>query len=137
MPLSKCILPVLLLSIFLQQMSSAQIPDEEELYDLFEIKDSAEREYTSPLKEAYSDISIFVSLGFLAYKSFVSSQDNPSCVFTPSCSEYAVESFQKKGFFLGWLNTFDRLSRCHGLVGHHHYPFDAEKMRYYDPVQVK
>jgi len=118
-------------------MSFAQVQFDEELYDLFELKDTAHQDYISPLKEAYSDISIFVSVGFLAYKSFVSSQDNPSCVFTPSCSEYAVESIQKKGFFLGWLSTFDRLSRCHGLVNPHHYPFDTEKMRYYDPVQVK
>ncbi|PID91963.1 MAG: membrane protein insertion efficiency factor YidD [Bacteroidetes bacterium] len=76
-----------------------------------------------------------VSLGFLFYKTFISSQDTPSCVFTPSCSEYALRSIQQKGLVLGWLSAFDRLSRCHGLVGHQHYPFDEEKMRFYDPVR--
>lgn len=137
MPASKNILLVVVLLFSIQQISPAQVTVDEELYDLFEKKDTVNQDFTSPLKNAYSDISVFVSLGFLGYKSFVSSQDNPSCVFTPSCSEYAVESIQKKGLFLGWLNTFDRLCRCHGLVGHDHYPFDIEKMRYYDPVEDK
>jgi putative component of membrane protein insertase Oxa1/YidC/SpoIIIJ protein YidD len=76
-----------------------------------------------------------VTTGFLVYKTFISSQDKPSCVFTPSCSEYALESIRTKGLVLGWLNAFDRLSRCHGLVHHKHYEFDIEKMRYSDPLE--
>ena len=108
---------------------------DEELTNLFELKDTARQEYTSHIQSADSDISTIISVSFLIYKTFISSQDNPSCVFTPSCSEYAVQSIQKSGIILGWLNTFDRLSRCHGLVNHRHYPFDIEKRRYYDPVQ--
>ena len=112
-----------------------QLLIDEELVGLFERKDTVRQDYKSTLQEATNDISTIVSVGFLAYKAFISSQDNPSCVFTPSCSEYAVQSIQNRGFILGWLSTFDRLSRCHGLVNHHHYPFDAEHKRYYDPVQ--
>ena len=133
----RSILLVVVLFLSVHYMGSAQGVIEHELYDLFEAKDTATQDFTSPIKNAFSDISVFVSVGFFGYKAFVSSQDNPSCVFTPSCSEYAVQSIQEKGFFLGWLNSFDRLCRCHGLVGHHHYPFDIEKMRYYDPVQDK
>ena len=113
---------------------SGQLQIDEELMGLFEITDTAMQDFKSPIKDATNDISTIVSVGFLFYKSFISSQDNPSCVFTPSCSEYAVQSIQKSGLIVGWLHTFDRLSRCHGLVNHHHYPFDIEKKRYYDPV---
>lgn len=59
--------------------------------------------------------STYVRAAFMFYKSFISSQDHMSCVFTPSCSEYAVQAIQKQGIFLGMLNTFDRLTRCNGL----------------------
>ncbi len=113
----------------------AQMEIDEELLGLFQNRDTLGQDFRSPLREATNDITTVASVGFLFYKSFISSQDNPSCVFTPSCSEYAMLSIQKKGFFLGWLNTFDRLSRCHGLVHHDHYPIDVEHNRYYDPVQ--
>lgn len=112
----------------------AQLTLDDDLTTLFEIKDSIKQDFKSPIKESTNDVSTIVSVGFLFYKSFISSQDNPTCVFTPSCSEYAVQAIEESGFILGWLQTFDRLSRCHGLVNHHHYPFDTEKKRYYDPV---
>ncbi len=114
---------------------SAQVRVDSELFSLFSVKDTLDRDYAAPLKAVQNDLSTMVSLGFLFYKTFISSQDTPSCVFTPSCSEYALRSIQQKGLVLGWLSAFDRLSRCHGLVGHQHYPFDEEKMRFYDPVR--
>ena len=112
-----------------------QPPADQGLHGLFEIRDTIRHDFASPLRVADNDISVVASAGFLLYKAFISSQDNPSCVFTPSCSEYAVEAIQQYGFFLGWLKTFDRLSRCHGLVNHQHYHIDIEKKRFYDPVQ--
>ena len=108
---------------------------DEELTTLFDSRDTVRQDYGSPLREAENDISVIVSVAFLFYKEFISSQDNPSCVFTPSCSEYAVEAVQEHGLIVGLLKTFDRLSRCHGLVNPRHYPFDTEKKRYYDPVR--
>lgn len=125
---------LLLGSLLLFSSGFSQSVVDEELTTLFEVHDTVSGNYTLPLKDADNDISVVVSLGFLFYKSFISSQDNPSCVFTPSCSVYAVEAIGQYGFLLGWLKTFDRLSRCHGLVNHRHYPFDTEKQRYYDPV---
>lgn len=52
---------------------------------------------------------------YVFYKTFISSQDQGSCNFTPSCSSYGLHSIQKKGVFKGILNTFDRLSRCNGM----------------------
>lgn len=133
MDLFKRLILLLFMSTGAFHYCSAQV-NEAELNSLFELTDTVSRDYTSVVREADNDISTIVSVGFLIYKSIISSQDNPSCVFTPSCSEYAVQSIQKSGLFLGWLFTFDRLSRCHGLVDHHHYPFDPDTKRYYDPV---
>lgn len=48
---------------------------------------------------------------------------NPTCRFTPTCSAYAVEAFQKRGFFVGFGLTVWRILRCN--------PFSAGG---YDPV---
>ena len=47
----------------------------------------------------------------------------PTCRFYPSCSAYAVEAFEKRGFFVGMILTVTRILRCH--------PFTAGG---YDPV---
>ena len=48
---------------------------------------------------------------------------NPTCRFTPTCSAYAIEAFQKRGFFVGLGLTVWRVLRCN--------PFSAGG---YDPV---
>ncbi|MDH3492099.1 MAG: membrane protein insertion efficiency factor YidD [Acidobacteriota bacterium] len=46
------------------------------------------------------------------YKSFLSPMLPPSCRFTPSCSEYAMEAVGKYGAVRGiWMGT-KRLCRC-------------------------
>lgn len=39
------------------------------------------------------------------------------CRFHPSCSQYALESFQKYGVILGFKLTLKRLSKCHPAGG--------------------
>ena len=51
---------------------------------------------------------------------------NPTCRFTPTCSAYAIEAFQKRGFFVGLGLTVWRILRCN--------PFCAGG---YDPVPEK
>ena len=51
---------------------------------------------------------------------------NPTCRFTPTCSAYAIEAFQKRGFFVGFTLTVWRILRCN--------PFCAGG---YDPVPEK
>lgn len=114
--------------------SNSQVLIEHELKSLFINPDTIKADYKEPLKNAVNEIEIVFSTGFLFYKTYVSSQDKPSCIFSPSCSEFAVEAFQKKGIFPGWLKTFDRLSRCHGFAKSTHYHFDTEKNLFYDPV---
>ena len=126
---------LIILFCFSAGYSKSQILIEHELKSLFINSDNIKTDFKKPLKNAVNEIEIVFSTGFLFYKSFVSSQDKPSCIFSPSCSEFAVEAFQKKGIFLGWLNTFDRLSRCNGFANHTHYHFDIEKKLFYDPVK--
>ena len=51
------------------------------------------------------------------YQRFVSPLIGPSCRFTPTCSQYAVEAIQKYGPFKGVYLTIRRLLRCHPWGG--------------------
>ncbi|NQT46103.1 MAG: membrane protein insertion efficiency factor YidD [Candidatus Omnitrophica bacterium] len=45
-----------------------------------------------------------------------------SCRFYPSCSQYAIDSLEKKGFLRGLLKTLWRILRCHPLSAGGHDP---------------
>jgi uncharacterized protein len=48
-----------------------------------------------------------------AYQLLISPILGANCRFTPTCSEYAIQAFQKYGAWRGaWLAT-KRLGRCH------------------------
>ena len=58
------------------------------------------------------------------YQKFLSPlKRNPCCRFSPTCSAYALEAFQKRGFFIGFALSVRRVLRCN--------PFGAGG---YDPV---
>ena len=46
------------------------------------------------------------------YRKFISPLKPPCCRFTPTCSAYALEAFQKRGFFAGLILTVWRILRC-------------------------
>ncbi|MBF0710350.1 MULTISPECIES: membrane protein insertion efficiency factor YidD [unclassified Gemella] len=46
------------------------------------------------------------------YRAYISPLSPPSCRFSPTCSAYALESYQKFGFFLGTYLTVKRLLKC-------------------------
>lgn len=46
------------------------------------------------------------------YRRFISPIKPPCCRFTPTCSAYALEAFQKRGFFAGMILTVWRILRC-------------------------
>ena len=70
------------------------------------------------------------------YQKYISTQDLPSCNFSPSCSRFGMGSIQQYGFFRGILLTADRLLRDNGMALHTHYPFDEASGKYIDPVEA-
>lgn len=47
------------------------------------------------------------------YKRRISPLFPPACRFTPTCSEYAIEAFEKKPFFTALGLTVVRIVKCH------------------------
>lgn len=46
------------------------------------------------------------------YKKYISAHTKPRCRFHPTCSTYAIESYQRFGFFIGTFLTIKRLLKC-------------------------
>ncbi|TGA98653.1 membrane protein insertion efficiency factor YidD [Sporolactobacillus shoreae] len=46
------------------------------------------------------------------YQKFISPLTPPSCRFYPTCSQYAVEAFERFGVFRGGWLTIMRLLKC-------------------------
>jgi hypothetical protein len=69
--------------------------------------------------------SIFI-LPIRLYQYMISPLLPPSCRYTPTCSQYAVEAIQEWGIFKGTWLAIKRVSRCHPWGGHG-----------YDPVPKK
>ncbi len=51
------------------------------------------------------------------YQLCISPLTPPSCRFTPTCSQYALEALRKHGLFKGSYLTVKRLLRCHPWGG--------------------
>ncbi|MDB4033792.1 membrane protein insertion efficiency factor YidD [Flavobacteriaceae bacterium] len=50
------------------------------------------------------------------YQNFISPLTPPSCRYSPTCSSYSLEAFQKHGLFKGaWLST-KRILSCRQVV---------------------
>lgn len=49
------------------------------------------------------------------YRKYISPLLPPSCRFTPTCSEYAMEAISKHGAFKGSLLALWRILRCNPL----------------------
>lgn len=84
----------------------AQNNDAQQFYDLLKPK---------TLSVVPENVNSAVKPFFVVYKKWLSQQDNQHCGFTPSCSEYCLLSVAKNGFFYGYVDTFDRLTRCNGI----------------------
>lgn len=49
------------------------------------------------------------------YQQFISPLKKPSCVFYPTCSEYAKEAIKKHGVKKGFYLSIRRILGCHSL----------------------
>ena len=56
------------------------------------------------------------------YKRFLSPLLPPSCRFTPTCSEYALEAVEKHGAVAGMWMALKRLLRCQPFSAGGHDP---------------
>lgn len=58
-----------------------------------------------------------LSLPIIFYRAVISPYLPPSCRFTPTCSEYALEALRRHGPFKGLWLTVRRICRCHPWGG--------------------
>lgn len=68
----------------------------------------------------------------LLYRLFISDQDGERCPFTPSCSNFFLESINKTSFVQGILMFSDRFTRDLNFFNRKNYPF-IKNGRHYDP----
>jgi len=47
------------------------------------------------------------------YRKFISPLKQPSCIYSPTCSSYALEALERYGFFKGGYLSLKRILRCH------------------------
>lgn len=64
----------------------------------------------------------FLVLPIRFYQQFISPLTPPSCRFTPTCSQYAVEALKKHGPLKGLYLAIRRILRCHPWGGHGYDP---------------
>jgi len=69
-----------------------------------EVKDICRDNTTGPANASAALVKFF--------KKYLSPIDGSDCPMYPSCSQYSMASFEKHGFFTGWMMTWDRLYRC-------------------------
>ena len=82
----------------------------------------------------FNEQKTFLKYFIRFYQMFISTQDKDVCNFSPSCSNFAIDSLNKYGTFYGILMTSDRLQRCHGM-GRNFYTILPETGKCYDPVE--
>lgn len=75
-------------------------------------------------KRLITAITTALVWGVRGYRLAISPLLPPSCRFTPTCSNYAIEALERKGLFAGTRMAAWRLLRCH--------PFHPGG---YDPVE--
>ena len=51
------------------------------------------------------------------YQKVVSPWTPASCRYTPSCSSYSIDAFQKHGLWKGFVLTIKRIASCHPWGG--------------------
>lgn len=65
------------------------------------------------------------------YRRFLSPLKGGACCrFTPSCSAYAIEAFEKRGFFVGMILTVWRILRCNPYCAGGYDPVPDKGFRY-------
>ena len=71
------------------------------------------------------------------YRKYISPLKPPCCRFTPTCSAYAIEAFQKRGFFVGFILTVWRILRCNPFSKGGYDPVPERGLRNRDKSKIK
>jgi len=70
------------------------------------------------------------------YQKVISPAGGDRCPMYPSCSNYALQAFQKHGFLLGWMMSADRLMRENASNPSNYSLISIKgQLRYYDPLE--
>ena len=62
-------------------------------------------------------LNYFLIVPIKLYQILLSPLIGPSCRFTPTCSNYAIEAINKHGPFKGLWLAIKRISKCHPWGG--------------------
>lgn len=74
--------------------------------------------FRKTFRDTVRKIAIFPFIFLIMfYRKCISPFTPPSCRFTPTCSQYALEAFRKHGPFKGLYLTVRRLLKCHPWGG--------------------
>ena len=61
--------------------------------------------------------TFFLKIIIRLYQRVISPLTNSSCRYTPTCSQYALDSIKKHGPFVGLKLTIKRILKCHPWGG--------------------
>jgi putative component of membrane protein insertase Oxa1/YidC/SpoIIIJ protein YidD len=129
----KAILLIILFGILSFQVFAQNVEDLKKFENLF-VQETHKHYWREQLKNNKNELSFIFSAFFVMYKELFSSQDIDVCVFSPSCSVYAIESIKRKGVLIGFFTAIDRLTRCNP-GRNKNLPIDTATGKYYDPVK--
>ena len=129
---------IICILVFLCTTATIEADIKEELEFIFENSKSVSG-FPKEKLEKYSpkEISELKLLPFALirlYQKYISSQDGPRCIFSPSCSHFAMQSIEECGILQGSLMTIDRLQRCNGFSRMYYDDINKEGW-IYDPVK--
>ncbi|MES2381655.1 MAG: membrane protein insertion efficiency factor YidD [Bacteroidota bacterium] len=66
--------------------------------------------------QTYNPINLTFSGLMFFYQNIISSQINASCLYSPSCSEYAKDCIKKYGLIKGMFLAADRVQKCNRIT---------------------
>lgn len=127
---------ILLLFFISPCVAFSQNADDIKKFENLFIQHKHAHDWSDQLHNTKNELDFIVSGAFIVYKELLSSQDLDACVFTPSCSVYAIETIKKNGILIGYLDAVDRVTRCNP-GRNKDLPLNIETGKYADPVNSR
>lgn len=131
-PISICTF-CLLIVIFSNASNANEVIDLAFIRQVNPITKSNPQELSRPKSQVSSELKLAAAALIRLYQKLVSSQDGPTCTFSPSCSRFGMAAIKEYGIMRGVLLTADRLLRCNGSQSQHYHK-DPNTEKYVDPI---